>query len=157
MGQSGCLAGWVGVAVSLPFSVGKKLAFPKSYSECKPQCTLSELVKPWGREDWNISSKPPTAVNGGWRTTEDMIFFSLTSTIFNFSLQGTFQLLGGRDVLRQCSRDLRACRAAKPGFSVVFQLKLIPIPLTYRHVEFGMEKSGCVCARVSVHKDSQRR
>ena len=44
MGQSGCLAGWVGVAVSLPFSLGKKLAFPKSYSEWKPQCTLSELV-----------------------------------------------------------------------------------------------------------------
>ena len=105
----------------------------------------------------NISSKPLTAVDGGWRTTEDMIFFRLTSTIFNFSLQGTFQLLGGRDILRQCSRDLRACRAAKPGFSVVFQLKLVSIPLTYRHVEFGMEKSGCVCASVSVHKDSQRR
>ena len=44
VGRSGCLAGWVGVAVSLPFSLGKKLAFPKSYSEQKPQCTLSELV-----------------------------------------------------------------------------------------------------------------
>ena len=44
VGRSGCLAGWVGVAVSLPFSLGKKLAFPKSYSEWKPQCTLSQLV-----------------------------------------------------------------------------------------------------------------
>ena len=41
---SGCLAGWVGVAVPLPFSLGKKLAFPKSYSGWKPQCTLSQLV-----------------------------------------------------------------------------------------------------------------
>ena len=47
-----------------------------------------------------------------WKTW----FFSLTSTIFNFSLQGTFQLLEGRDIVRQCSRELRAYRAAKPGF-----------------------------------------
>ena len=82
-------------------------------------------------------------------------FFSLTSTIFNFSLQGTFRLLGGRDILRQCSQELRACRAAKPGFFVAFQLKLVSIPLTYRHVEFGMEKSGCVCTSVSVHSHKE--
>lgn len=41
---SGCLAGWVGVAVPLHFSLGKKVVFPKSYSGWKPQCTLSQLV-----------------------------------------------------------------------------------------------------------------
>ena len=84
-------------------------------------------------------------------------FFSLASTMFNSLLQGTFQLLGGRGILRHCSRELRACRAAKPGFFVVLQPKLVSIPLIYTHVEFGVEKSGCVCASVSVHKDSWRR
>ena len=104
----------------------------------------------------NISSKPPTSVDGGSRTME-IWFFSLASTMFNFLLQGTFQLLEGRGVVRQCSRELRACRAAKPGFFVVLQPKLVSFLLVYRHVEFGMEKSRCVCASVSVHKDSWRR
>lgn len=46
--------------------------------------------------------------------------------MFNFLLQGTFQLLEGRVVVRQCSRELRACRAAKPGFFVV----LLPKPVS---------------------------
>ena len=41
MRWSGCLAGWVGIAVPLPFSLGKKLAFPKSYSGSKPVYLLS--------------------------------------------------------------------------------------------------------------------
>ena len=69
--------------------------------------------------------------------------------MFNFLLQGTFQLLEGRDIVRQCSWVLRACRAAKPGFFVVFQLKLISLLLIYRHVEFGMERSGCLCQGIS--------
>ena len=44
VGWSGCLAGWVRVALSLPFSLGKQLAFPKSYSGWKPQCTLNQLA-----------------------------------------------------------------------------------------------------------------
>lgn len=38
MGCSGRLAGWASVAVSLPLVLGKKIAFPKSYSGDKPQC-----------------------------------------------------------------------------------------------------------------------
>ena len=47
--------------------------------------------------------------------------------------------------MRQCSQELRACRAAKPDFFVVFQLKLVSFLLIYRHVEFGMERGGCLC------------
>ena len=49
---------WVSVAVSLPFSLGKKLAFPKSYSGWKPQWTLSQLVEPWGSEAWEHFFQP---------------------------------------------------------------------------------------------------
>ena len=75
-----------------------------------------------------ISSKSPTSVDGGSRTMET---FSLASTMFNFLLQGTFQLLEGRGIVRQCSRELRACRAAKPGFFVVLQPKLVSVPWIY--------------------------
>lgn len=68
LGWSGCLAGWVSIAISLPFSLGKKLAFPKSYSG-------EGFSAPWancfilGEERiGNISSNPPTVVDGGWWT-----------------------------------------------------------------------------------------
>lgn len=74
MGRSGCLAGWVGVAVSLPFSLRNKLA---SLSLIQGRSLSAPCVN-WfslgeGRTG-NVSSKPPTAVDGGWRTTEDIVF-----------------------------------------------------------------------------------
>ena len=66
MRWSGCLAGWVGVAVPLPFSLGKKLAFSKSYSECTESIGVGLGKERIG----NISSKPPTSVDGGSRTME---------------------------------------------------------------------------------------
>ena len=51
--------------------------------------------------------------------------------------------------MRQCSQELRACRAAKPDFFMAFQMKLVSFLLIYRHVEFGMERSGCLCQGIS--------
>ena len=55
------------------FFFEKETCFPKSYSGQKPQCTLCQLVQPCEGRIRNISSKPP-AVDGGWRTMEDIIF-----------------------------------------------------------------------------------
>ena len=70
MRWSGCLAGWVGVAVSLPFSLRNKLAslsFTQGGSLSAPCVNWFSLGE--GRIG-NISSKPPTSVDGGSRTME---------------------------------------------------------------------------------------
>ena len=88
MGRSGCLAGWVGVAVSLPFSLRKKLAslsLIQGRSLSAPCFNWFSLVK--GGLGTFLPNHLQWMVDGEPRKTS---FFSLASTMFNFLLQGTF-------------------------------------------------------------------
>ena len=71
---SGCLAGWVGVAIPLPFSLGKKLAFQVLLRVEASVHPVSIGLGLGEERIGNISSKPPTSVDGGSRTMENMIF-----------------------------------------------------------------------------------
>ena len=158
---SGRLAKWASVALFFfPLVLGKKIVFLKSYSGGKPQfpptCWNRILIFALGKRRLVTFLKTSTFnvwLMAGHRSII-FFFFSLTSAMFNFWLWGTSQLLAGRDIMTQSLLGPGAWEPPQPGFFVILWQRLGSVLFIYRHVQFRVGDSGCVCASVSVCKDS---